>query len=204
MFEPLWTGFNRLFAVRSGYLGSCHNRQPVAVAVRRNLAEKPDRTGLPDTISSNSIRWIIHSVQPSLNSDFTNQLSVSVINSAKIPSEDHRRPVSCNSAYRHQRNSHRRCIQDILKEDSRIWLVSIWYANIHISFACSLKCSFVCCHDRYWLDFNEIYEFMEESWHVSSGSWIVQVHLDLLRILRPNQVHVFQTSTDFCITDPSA
>ena len=41
---------NRLFGVRSGYLGSCHNRQPVAVAVRRNLAEKPDRTGLPDTM----------------------------------------------------------------------------------------------------------------------------------------------------------
>ena len=56
MFEPLWTGFNRLFAVRSGYLGSCHNRQPVAVAVRRNLAEKPDRTGLPDT----NFKWFFH------------------------------------------------------------------------------------------------------------------------------------------------
>ena len=40
---------NRFEPVLTGYLGSCHNRQPVAVAVRRNLAEKPDRTGLPDT-----------------------------------------------------------------------------------------------------------------------------------------------------------
>ena len=40
---------NRFEPVLTGYLRSCHNRQPVAVAVRRNLAEKPDRTGLPDT-----------------------------------------------------------------------------------------------------------------------------------------------------------
>ena len=30
-------------------MGSCHNRQPVAVAVHRNLVEKPDQTELPDT-----------------------------------------------------------------------------------------------------------------------------------------------------------
>ena len=40
---------NHFEPVLTGYLRSCHNRQPVAVAVRRNLAEKPDQTGLPDT-----------------------------------------------------------------------------------------------------------------------------------------------------------
>ena len=48
---------NRFEPVLTGYLGSCHNRQPVAVAVRRNLAEKLDRTGLPDTRSGE-----VHSV----------------------------------------------------------------------------------------------------------------------------------------------
>ena len=51
MFEVVQTGFNQFLAVRSGYLGFFHNRQPVVVAVRQNLAEKPDRTGLPDTKS---------------------------------------------------------------------------------------------------------------------------------------------------------
>jgi hypothetical protein len=33
---------DRFFAVQSGFLGSYHNRQPVAVAVRPNGAKKPD------------------------------------------------------------------------------------------------------------------------------------------------------------------
>ena len=43
--KAVWTGLDRFLAVRSGFLGSWHNRQPVSVAVRPNRAEKPDRTG---------------------------------------------------------------------------------------------------------------------------------------------------------------
>ncbi len=46
---------DRFFAVRSGFLGACHNRQPVAVAVRPNLAKKPDRTGPLNTIDKKSL-----------------------------------------------------------------------------------------------------------------------------------------------------
>src|ERR1700679_718954 len=44
-FRLIWTGLDSFFAVRSGFFCFCHNRQPVAVAVRQNWAERPDRTG---------------------------------------------------------------------------------------------------------------------------------------------------------------
>ena len=52
---------NRFEPVLTGYLWSCHNRQPVAVAVRRNLAEKPDRTGLPDT--TNDVKCVVWAIR---------------------------------------------------------------------------------------------------------------------------------------------
>jgi hypothetical protein len=43
--QKVWTGLDRFFLVSVRLFGSCHNRQPVAVAVCQNWAEKPDWTG---------------------------------------------------------------------------------------------------------------------------------------------------------------
>ena len=49
LFGLNWTGLDQFFAVKSGFFGSCHNRQPVSVAVHPSKAKKPDWTGPADT-----------------------------------------------------------------------------------------------------------------------------------------------------------